>query len=148
MIHRYVYAARICRRGWRNEEKQTGENKYIDRPCTAYRLCSYCMLGISGELSDIAEQYWTGFLSFLRRNSVSADLHAYPSCHTSLAMAHDSFLKEHLAKENEQITDQSYIDALRTYLYAYKEKYKFDRCSLYPVNPEDIQLQRSGPYTW
>lgn len=45
---------------------------------------------------------------------------------TSLAMAHDSFLKEHLAKENEQITDQSYIDALRTYLYAYKEKYKFD----------------------
>ena len=45
---------------------------------------------------------------------------------TSLAMAHDSFLKEHLAKENEKITDHSYIDALRTYLYAYKEKYKFD----------------------
>lgn len=43
----------------------------------------------------------------------------------SLTMAHDSFLKDHLEKEQEQFTEQSYIETLREYLNVYKEKYSF-----------------------
>ena len=52
----------------------------------------------------------------------------------SLTMAHDSFLKDHLEKEQEQFTEQSYIETLREYLNVYKEKYSFD--SVFLVSTE------------
>lgn len=44
----------------------------------------------------------------------------------SLTMANGNFLKQFLAKENEHIEDNDYIDQIQNFLYAYKEQYNYD----------------------
>lgn len=44
----------------------------------------------------------------------------------SLTMANDSFLKDFLAQEEEHIDDMQYVQTIKNYLLAYKEKYSYD----------------------
>lgn len=41
-------------------------------------------------------------------------------------MAHDSFLVEHLSAESDHLEDEQYIETIRQYLTAYRDKYDFD----------------------
>ncbi|WP_125144013.1 sensor domain-containing diguanylate cyclase [Clostridium transplantifaecale] len=45
---------------------------------------------------------------------------------TSLTMAHDSLLLEHLSEELDHLEDEDYIEKTKTYLDTYREKYGFD----------------------
>lgn len=44
----------------------------------------------------------------------------------SLTMANDSLLKDFLSKEQENLKDQTFIQTMRSYLDAYREKYNYD----------------------
>ena len=52
----------------------------------------------------------------------------------SLTMAHDSFLKNHLAQEQKQLSSKAYRETLQEYLHAYKVKYDFDSVFLVSTN--------------
>ncbi|MEG1657355.1 MAG: GGDEF domain-containing protein, partial [Christensenellaceae bacterium] len=44
----------------------------------------------------------------------------------SVAMANDSLLKTFVADENDHLTDEHYVQEMRTYLNGYREKYDYD----------------------
>ncbi|MEG0584980.1 MAG: diguanylate cyclase [Christensenellaceae bacterium] len=44
----------------------------------------------------------------------------------SVAMANDSLLKTFVAGENDHLTDEHYVQEMRTYLNGYREKYDYD----------------------
>lgn len=45
---------------------------------------------------------------------------------TSLTMAHDSLLIEHLSKEGSHLQDKAYIEKTKEYLHSYRKKYNYD----------------------
>lgn len=72
---------------------------------------------------------------------------------TSLTMAHDSLLVEHIAKEADHLEDEAYLQATKDYLNAYQKKYGFDSVFLvtadtaryYNFNGFDRTLEEGDP---
>ncbi|WP_042349422.1 sensor domain-containing diguanylate cyclase [Bacillus massiliigorillae] len=73
--------------------------------------------------------------------------------HVSLTMANDSLLKSFLADEERRLNSEAYVDKLRDYLNAYKEKYTYDSVFLvstktnryYHFNGIDRALTKGNP---
>lgn len=75
----------------------------------------------------------------------------------SMTMANDSLLKEHLAKESQQLESENYVETIENYLDGYRKKYKFDSVFLvssgtgryYNFNGVDRVLERGeAENTW
>lgn len=71
----------------------------------------------------------------------------------ALTMAQDRFLVDHLLREQDQLDDDAYIQAIRRYLLAYRERYRFDSIFLvstatrryYTAGGVDRVLTRENP---
>ncbi len=71
----------------------------------------------------------------------------------SLTMANDSLLKEFLEEETAHLEDEAFISSMRTYLNAYREKYRYDSVFLvstktgryYHFNGLDRTLTEDNP---
>ncbi|WP_242984555.1 hypothetical protein [Clostridium sp. chh4-2] len=71
----------------------------------------------------------------------------------SLTMANDNLLKEFLSDETERLDDDSFIQSMRDYLDAYREKYSYDSVFLvstqtgryYHFNGLDRKMEPDNP---
>lgn len=72
---------------------------------------------------------------------------------TSLTMAHDSLLLDHLSAEQQHLDDESYVEMTKNYLETYRKKYGFDSVFLvsattgryYNFNGIDRVLTQGNP---